>query len=177
VVTISEDGENLVMTASGSFDLSNVSPNSFDRGLGTNAAIAPTYHAYGWETGEGSSDHYNVTFSGLLTGSVSAFPAQLVTTTVPFWFDLDQGQLVFSDAVVSGFVNEMAVFENTSLSDLGMIAGEAVSASWGLGTQDEQITIRVFAQIPEPSITLLLVSGILGLVVRRHRIRSVGTTS
>ena len=87
-----------------------------------------------------------------------------------FWVDFDNTLLVFQNGVVSGIVNETATFIGTTLSDLGMIAGESVSASWGLASIDEQITINVVSPIPEPSAVLLLGLGTLGLAARRRRV-------
>ena len=84
IVNITDNRTDLIMTASGSFDLTNASITSDTSGLGANAGVGPTFDAYGWDTGEGTSTRYVVTFSGSLTGFASVFPADSTTTNVPF---------------------------------------------------------------------------------------------
>lgn len=51
---ISDDGTNLTMVATGSYDLSNATPSMSTGSLGTNAAVAPGLGGiYGWEIVEG----------------------------------------------------------------------------------------------------------------------------
>ena len=168
-LNITDNGTDLIMTASGSFDLTNAPAKASTSGLGANALVAPPLDAYGWETGAGTSTHYDVTFSGSLAGTANAFPADFTTVTVPFWVDFDQALLVFQNGVVNGSVNESATFNGITLSDLGMIGGESVTASWGLASIDEQITINVGSAIPEPSSALLLGLGALSFAARRRR--------
>ena len=69
------------MRATGTYDISSLSVVSTGS-LGANAAVAPTFPIYGWETGGGTTTRYGgVTYSGALTGSVDVFPADFVPTT------------------------------------------------------------------------------------------------
>jgi hypothetical protein len=164
-VTITDDGTNLTMTATGTYDLSQVSPQ-LQTNLGVNAAIAPPFGGiYGWETTYPSKAFAGLAYSGMLTGTDFKFGADIVTTTNPFYFINDL--IVFSNsAPLIGSVNESATFLNTTLASLGMVSGESVTATWAGGSA----TIQVGA-IPEPSSALLLGLGALGLAGLRSRKR------
>ena len=166
LVTISDDGTDLTMTATGSYDFSGVT-NYVGGELPVIAAVAPQAAGgiYGWYT-TNATRNYIVNYSGSLTGSSGVFSPDSVTTTNPFYFSTDASTISFmDDAFTRGSVNETAVFNGVTLASLGMVAGESVIVTWG----DDSATIQTIQTIPEPSSTLLLGLGALGILARRKR--------
>lgn len=167
VMTITDDGTDLTMTATGSYDFSAVGDNGTDKVFGVNAGVTPTLGGYGWET-TANTLSLTVSYSGSLTGSSNAFPATSVTTTNPFYFDTGGSVIRFAaGAPLTGTVNETAIFAGVTLASLGMVAGESVSVTW----TGDSATIQTTTPVPEPSSSLLFGLGALGLVVRRRRIK------
>ena len=166
-ITITDDGTNLTMSATGTYDFSAASiPTNQNHALGTESACAPSIGVYGWETGAGSNT-FAISSSGSLTATDSKFPADSATTTNPFFIDLNNGIIVFkSSAPLTGSVNESATFLNTTLASMGMVSGESMTVSW----TGDSVTIQTSA-IPEPSSALLLGLGASGLAGLRRRKR------
>ena len=165
VISITDDGTNLTMTATGTYDFSLLTSTSGSI-LGANAAVAPTISSggYGWEA---NGVRYTLLpFSGILTGTVNAYPATLVTTTNPFWIDVRNSQISFRTGTLAvGSVNESAIFNGVTLASLGMVPGESISATWNGG---DSITIQTFP-VPEPSSALLFGFAAIGFAARRRR--------
>jgi hypothetical protein len=166
IMTITDDGTDLTMTATGNYDFSLVAQDPDDGALGTNAAVAPGFFSgiYGWETGT-PQNTFTVAYSGTLTGTSNAFPADSISISNPFFFDLGDSNISFNDsAPIVGTVNNTAIFFNKTLASLGMVAGESVTVTWAGGSAIIQTSV-----IPEPSSTLLLGLSALGLAARRKR--------
>jgi len=164
-MNIWDDGTDLFMSATGDYDLTRaIAFNTTN--LGANAAVAPTFPLYGWETGAGTSTGYEAFYVGVLTGTVSVFPATSTTTSNPFFFWNTSNSINFMDtAPVFGSVDEFAVFQGVTLASLGMVLGETVTVSWGNGGLNERGTINTV--IPAPGAMALL--GVAGFVSRRRR--------
>ncbi|MEM0966082.1 MAG: PEP-CTERM sorting domain-containing protein [Verrucomicrobiota bacterium] len=170
LMTISDDGINLTLRATGSFDVTNAT--SIGTGsLGTDAAVAPTLNAFGFNAGL-DGVRYAASFSGILSGTSDVFPSSSLTTNIPVWVDFDgtesnpSPRFAAPAGELSGTVDETAIFNGTTIASLGLVVGQSVTGTWGSGGVDEQITITV---IPEPSSALLLGLGGLGFVVLRRR--------
>lgn len=165
VVNITDNGVNLTMTATGTYDFSSLTPNS-GSGLGANAGVGPAIDSggYGWEA---SGVGYILSpFSGTLTGLSNAFPASFVSTTNPFWINVATSSISFGAGTLAvGSVNESATFNGATLASLGMISGQSISATW---TGGDSITIQTSA-VPEPSSALLFGFAALGFAARRRR--------
>lgn len=163
-VTILEDGTGLTMQATGSYDLSTITPVG-GANLGRVAAIIPAGmgDVYGWETGT-SSQRFNVTTtSGNITGTgVAVFPTNS-TTTNPFYL-LSSAVVLQNGAPSVGTVNETAFFAGVTLASLGMTAGDTMTLTWS--GDSATITTGI---VPEPSSSALLGLGCLTLAFRRSR--------
>ncbi len=169
LLTITDDGTDLTMTATGSYDFTAVGDNGTDQALGANAGVLPTTSGglYGWEVTEATIS-FTVSYSGALTGTSNVFPADSITTTNPFFFDSSRSVIRFTEGTpLLGTVNETAVFNSITLASLGMVAGESVSVTWA----GDSATIQTVASVPEPSSAILLGLGALGVAVHRRRIK------
>jgi hypothetical protein len=170
IMNIYDDGVDLFMTATGSYDFTNAATGSVS-GLGENAAVAPTALLFGWETGDGTTVGYSATYTGVLTGTLNAFPATSTTTTNPFFFwPLSNAIEVEIGNPLVGLVNETAVFSGTTFASLGMLPGETVTVSWGNGGADEIGSIST-GVVHLPAAAWLFGSALLGLgVVKRRKV-------
>ncbi len=165
-ITITDDGTNLTMSATGTYDFSAAPILATDSDtLGFDSAFAPTFLVYGWDAGS-QSNTFAISHSGSLTATGDKFPADSMTTTNPFFIDLNNGIIVVSrsSAPLIGSVNETATFLNTTLASMGMVSGESLTVTWN----GDSATIQTSA-IPEPSSALLLGLGALGLAGLRSR--------
>ena len=165
-ILISDNGTNLTMVATGTYDLTNAVVNGSTGGLGAKAYVIPNI-IYGWETN--SATRYTAIFSGTLTGTGIADADGLADTnsvSLPFFFHQSLNVVSFKDGVaVSGSINNSSTFNGITLASLGMVAGESVTGSWGLGGADETFSITT---VPELSSCFLGALGLL-LFLRRKR--------
>jgi hypothetical protein len=183
IMTITDDGTNLTMRATGSYDFSSATPAPLVEDLGENAVVAPPMGLYGWESMDINADPivlhqlFEVNFPGTLSGTGVAANANLVSTSSPFFFlfaDLEtnpdfpiQYSFVALDgsAPLVGVVDESATFFNTTLASLGMVEGESLTVTW----QGDSATIQTYA-IPEPASALMLLFGAgIGMAIHRAR--------
>jgi len=171
LVTISDNGTDLSMTAVGTIDLTGFSPSTTPtfNFLAVNAGVAPTINegVYGWETdpsATASDEYIATTVSGSLTGTGGAFPATSVTAPFPFWVAGISGALYLpTGAPVTSSVNNTATFAGVTLASIGMFPGESQVYTFG------QETVTFTTVVPEPSSSLLLGFAGLGLISRRKR--------
>jgi MYXO-CTERM domain-containing protein len=169
-MNIWDDGVDLYMSATGTYDMTNATTTTTYSGLGTNAVMWAGTELYGWESWgtDSTSQSFVATYTGLLTGGDSSITASSVSTTNPFFFANFIGEIYFeSTASLTGSVDELAIFSGETLASLGMVAGETVSVSWGNGGLDEGGTINVLGAIPAPGALALL--GLAGIATRRRR--------
>jgi len=170
VMTLTDDGTNLTMRATGTYDVSSLTATA-DIDLIVNAAFAPPLDGglYGWAVG-GPTDRYAISFDGALTGLVGALPATSVSTNTPFIF-VGNSILFATGTSSTGTVDETAVFAGVSFADFGMLSGETITATWGDGDVGETATISTVTAtaVPEPSSLLMFGIGVAALSVQRRR--------
>jgi hypothetical protein len=156
IMTISDDGSDLTMSATGTYDLSGLGAEVGTIRMGRNAIVGTTKGTFGWDTEtELGSKEYFIEFFGILTGTGSTDPAASTTGTTPFFVYMPTGMLSFPfDAPQSGIVNQTAIFTGVTLASLGMVPGEEVVGFWG------ENNIILIQTIPEPVST-----GLIGLLI------------
>lgn len=170
VMHISDDGTDLTMTATGSFNFFGmISLAGTD--IGSPAVVSPIDNGgtFGWSTGSPSSA-YDVAFNGSLTGASNAIAPTSTSTTIPFFIRFDTGKIHFANSQdPSGVVDETATFEGVTLASLGMVSGESVEVFLGGAKGGDQAPIATIttSSVPEPSSVMLF--GIAGLVAWRRR--------
>lgn len=165
-VVISDNGTDLTMVATGSYDLTNALLIG-NGGVGVNAVVLPAIGGgfYGWETTD-DGFAYSAVYTGTLAGTGNAYGAITASANIPFHVVRGFDYITFGfGAPTMGTVNNTATFANTTLASLGMVAGQSMTGTWGLGGADETITITT---VPEPSALLLSALGSL-FFLRRKR--------
>lgn len=162
IINVSEVGNDVVATASGSADIDELTLNSPWEGIGIVANVG--WLAIGVDPG-GSGGLY-VSISGpsdIGSGSTSYYATS--SSGDPVGVFLLQSALLLPNSYVSGAsLSGTATWENSTISDLGLTEGQYVY-TWGSGNNADSLTLNIGA-VPEPMTTGLLgVScGVLWLV-------------
>jgi len=173
IMTLTDDGTNLIMRATGTYDLSGAEVSTRTEPDYQSAFATPFDNGgtYGWGVGTDVLS-YKVDFVGSFTDTIGGAFIPLptsVNTTTPFYFQtmtFDGEVIRFAQGTSNtGTVNETAIWENTTLADFGMVPGETINVSW----TGDSATIQTIA-IPEPSTVLLVGFGGLGAwLLRRNK--------
>jgi hypothetical protein len=163
IINIDQDGSNVMVTGSGSVDLTGLtfSSNQFDGSAGTNPDLAEVVAGPVLETG--GIDIYTG-----LTG-----PASFGTGggTILSSGTGDNFGVTGADGLLSvptGYVSftslsDTGVFDNATLSSLGMTTG-TYTYTWGTGGLDHTLTVQIgpagsVTAVPEPSTAIVAVFG------------------
>lgn len=169
VVTLTEQGSNLVASGSGTLDLADLS-SAGSSSLVT-SAIQPNGGLIALGVLSGSSDIYNNA-----TGPSSFGPGSDQTfadsATGPF-AGIYANQIFVPGGYVSGTsLTNTATFDNASYSSLGVTPG-TYAWSWGTGISADSFTLDVIApaSVPEPSSFFLLLGGLGALPFMRQTCR------
>jgi hypothetical protein len=170
VINAVESGGNVVMTGSGSLDLSATTPSVTSLALisSTNPSIAVV------AIGTGLSDLYFVTLPGLLFGPGASTLASSATGGF-LGISAVSGLLV----VPAGYQSDTplgtstATFTGATFASLGMTPGSYVF-SWGDRTANtfDTFTLNIIASptgVPAPAALSLLGLGLAGLLLARRR--------
>lgn len=175
IIAITDDGNDLTMTATGTYDFTGTISNGASAYAPAGAYLSPeaATQAFGWSLGPtGLATIYPVEVSGLLTSSPGQLSTTDIETTNPLIFLLNAGSRfvqVVDTAPLSGTVNESALFSGETLASLGMVAGESITVTWDGDNLDPSMRMAIIqtSPIPEPSSALLLGSLAFGLLARR----------
>ena len=172
IITVGQDGSNVVAFGSGSVDLTGLTlsspilvgpymnPKFGDIVLGS-AASADLYSG-----ATGPAFGTSLTIEGATTGSGSAFGFNATSA----------GGVVLPLAYTSGLpISGTALWTNSTISSLGLTPG-TYQETWGGGGLDHTITVQIYpstTMIPEPSSAILGTFGAVSLLLAhgwsRHR--------
>ncbi len=170
IVTLVQQGPNVVATGSGSIDLtdlvnfagtlesSGITPNAgiISTGAGDNLAY---YHTATGPTNFGSGGNtFADSGSGELVGINTNSGASGNSVGVPVNY------------ISGSLVSDTATYDNATFASLGVTPGTYVWA-WGSGANADSFTLQIGVTAPEPASLALLAVGLggLGIVLRRSR--------
>lgn len=174
IVTFSQSGSDVTVTATGSADLTDLSAGSSASNFGTMVwgqysrfAVGPSSGPAWIYTGltETSGGTMYNTSASQVTGSGSGTGLALFE----FPFNSTSGELILPQSYSSGSISSSGTFSNTTLSNLGLVTGTYVW-SWG-SSHPDSITVDIgqASAAPEPSSLALAGLGAAALFLRRRK--------
>jgi hypothetical protein len=171
VVTIEQDGLNVVATGSGNINLTGLSVVYSDQLYGVPAGLWPSYPFIG--LGSGNSDGY--AYVNLISGPTNFGPGGPTgADAMSGGFAggvLSGGPIVPASYVSDSLISNSATFDNTTIAALGLTPG-TYTWIWGSDSPDQRFTIDV-ASVPEPSTWAMMILGFCGLGYMACRRRKV----
>lgn len=177
MVTVAETGGDVVFSANGTLDLTDLSVVA----AGTSSAFLFYYNSTDsvWALGASPSSQLDVTYFGGFTkvgGNFLSGPLSITATSgtgTRFGIDegIGSGRLIVPDGFAGGSVSATSVYASTDFATLGLVQG-TYQWQWGTGPTADFITMNV---VPEPgSFTMVLSAAAVcaaSLRRRSHRIR------
>jgi hypothetical protein len=173
VVTIEQDGSNVVATGSGDIDLIGLTQVYSDQLYPVSAGLWPSYPFIG--LGSGNSDGY--AYVNLISGPTnfgSGGPTGADAVSGGFVGGvLSGGPIVPASYVSDSLISNSATFDNTTIAALGLTPG-TYTWIWGSDSPDQSFAIDVVASaVPEPSTWAMMILGFCGLGYMARRRREV----
>ena len=167
IATMTQVGANVVVSASGTLDISSLTP---DLNISAVSQIYPAHPTLFF----GSLTRQNVP-AYILPSYPPAFGTGTVTvssTTTGNSFGIIGGDLVVPSGYISGTsLSGKMTFGGTTIAALGATPG-TYTTNWGSGAKADRFTLTV-GPVPEPSSIALLATGIgvlgLGMQVTRRK--------
>lgn len=162
ILTLEEVGPDVVLTASGTIDLTGMTYDSSS--TGGSGGVAPSFEMFYVGDPASGYDFYDgpISTTGFGPGSFTNSDSE---TGSPFGI----GGFVIQLAVPGGYTSgdplgtSTAIFDNTDLNTLGVTPGTYVW-TWGTGSGSATMTV-----VPEPSSAALLAGGLAALALLRRR--------
>ncbi len=175
-VTFTPDGSAVAVGVSGSLDLTGLTHSGQDDSYGDEQIYLGAYD-YQWiSSAAGTYDTYTLpTGSFAVSGGFSIPDASTYYTPdfvsdVGIWGTYGTNTVYVNGDYVSGTsLNLSTSILNTTLADIGMVAGESRTVSWSDGAGGS-ITFSALSAVPEPS-TYAMTVGVAGLGFAAYRRR------
>lgn len=179
IVTLMQQGANVVATGSGTVDTADLT--LLGSITGPNAVINPSEGEIALQL-TNTQQPFNL-FSGIM--GPASFGSGALTNADSSSESPDAGRILIDGSLgqlgvsTSAFLSNTATWDNATLNSLGVTPGTYVW-TWGTGTDADSFTLDVVgtASVPEPgSVALLAVplSFIIGLALHRRRAASPTT--
>ncbi len=164
IVTINQVGTDVVMSATGTVNLADLTFFSNQSSLGPGMNSRDGVFRVG---ASGPADMYTGVIAPFFGSSVGFTAASSGTGDL---FGFVAGPFVVPDNYVSGAaLSGTATFANTTFAMLGIAAGTFTS-SWGTGANADSLTLQIGPiSVPEPGTLALLGLGLAGLGLSRRR--------
>jgi hypothetical protein len=175
IMTVEQQGLNVVASASGTLDLSALTGHGSS---GTGGLVWGTYPPGGSAIGVGALTN-DAAYGGMLTGSSTTFGSGTLKLansatgdSLAFAPGASLAQIYVPTGYLSGdFLSGTATWNNTTLSKLGLTPG-TYTYSWGSGATADSFTLDIGASpVPEPNLLgcLMLPAAWLAFSrLRRH---------
>jgi hypothetical protein len=170
IATIEQVGGDVVVTGSGSLNLSDLTfiedagtisgmyPDAGRLSIGPSASVSTSIY---YVNSSGPSNFG----SGGITSPSSGGSGDRVS--------LEDGYVYVPSGYVSGApLSDTSTYADQTLSSLGLTLGTYVT-TWGNGGAADSFTIQIISSIPEPASLVFLATGLAALEVNRRRGRKV----
>lgn len=171
LITISESGNDVVATGSGTLNTTSLSPFSQNSSVmniinSSNPTITIGDTA-GFNTAA-SDDTFDISVSGSFGGSGFGIASSSTGDVIGVGAFGGRGFLYVPNGYVSGSnLSGSAIWSDEDFDSLTLTPGD-YTWSWGSGANEDSLTVRI-SSVPEPSSITLLGLGALGFVSRRKR--------
>jgi len=172
LVTLVQQGNNVVAMGSGTLDLAGLElnpPSCLVGGCFTNAGINPMVEAISTGQGGNGDEVPSRFYSGFTTVPASfgsggpTFPNSGTGDTVAIDGDMLSVPL---DYVSGNSLSDKSTYDNRTFGSLGVIPGTYVW-TWGSGPTADSFTLQIVPgrNVPEPASGTLLIAGLVGLAL------------
>jgi hypothetical protein len=170
IVTLVQQGNNVIATGSGTLDLAGLElnpPSCLVGGCFTNAGINPMVETISTGQGGNGDEVPSRFYSGFTTVPASfgsggpTFPNSGSGDTVEIDGDMLSVPL---DYVSGNALSDKSAYDNRTFGSLGVIPGTYVW-TWGSGATADSFTLNIVpgTNVPEPASRTLLIAGLVGL--------------
>lgn len=178
LITLWEDGGNVVAALSGSFSNINGLISTGTRGNFVVGGMRPNNPDIFINpvTATNSQIYFGYNLTGTL-GSGTAFTAANSATGGDSYIGIQAGSLLLPVGETSGTFNSTATWNTHTFASLGLTDGNSLSITWDEGRESLTVNVGTVA-VPEPSTYAAITSLVcMGAVIYRRRLKSKALTA